>query len=73
MTISVRLNDEDSRLFKKYAELNNMTISELVRQAIMERIEDEYDLNVYYEAMEEFKKNPITYTHEEVKRMLELD
>ena len=73
MTISVRLNDEDSRLFKKYAELNNMTISELVRQAIMERIEDEYDLNVYYEAMEEFKKNPITYTHEEVERMLELD
>ena len=73
MTISVRLNDEDSRLFRKYAEINNMTISELVRQAIMERIEDEYDLKAYYEAMEEFKKNPVTYTHEEVKRMLELD
>ncbi len=73
MTISVRLNDEDSKLFKKYAEMNNMTISELVRQAIMERIEDEYDLNLYHEAMEEFKKNPVTYTHEEVKRMLELD
>jgi len=73
MTISVRLNDEDSRLFRKYAELNNMTISELVRQAIIERIEDEYDLKAYYEAMEEFKKNPVTYTHEEVKRMLELD
>lgn len=73
MTISVRLNDEDSVLFRKYAEMNNMTISDLVRQAIMERIEDEYDLKVYYEAMAEFEKNPVTYTHEEVKRMLELD
>ncbi len=73
MTISVRLNEEDSRLFRKYAEMNNMTLSDLVRQAIMERIEDEYDLKIYYEAMEEFKKNPVTYTHEEVKKMLELD
>lgn len=73
MTISVRLSEEDSRLFKKYAEMNNMTMSELVRQAIMERIEEEYDLKIYYEAMEEFKKDPVTYTHEEVKRMLELD
>ena len=53
--------------------MNNMTLSDLVRQAIMERIEDEYDLKIYYEAMEEFKKNPVTYTHEEVKKMLELD
>ncbi len=73
MTISVRLSDEDSQLFRKYAEMNNMSISELVRQAVMERIEDEYDLKAYYEAMDEFNKNSVTYTHEEVKRMLELD
>ncbi len=73
MAISVRLSDEDSQLFRKYAEINNMTISELVRQAVMERIEDEYDLKAYYEAMDEFNKNSVTYTHEEVKRMLELD
>lgn len=73
MTISVRLTDEDSRLFKKYAEMNNMTISDLVRQAILERIEDEYDLQLYYEAAEEFKNNPVTYSHEEAKKLLELD
>lgn len=43
MTISLRLNKADSILFKKYAELNGITVSELVRRSVIERIEDEYD------------------------------
>lgn len=73
MTISIRLNEEDAKLIKSYAKLNKTTISEFVRNAIMEKIEDEYDLDCYYKAMEEFKKNPKTYTHEEVKRMLNIE
>lgn len=72
MTISVRLNDKDTELIKAYAEMNGISLSDLVRKAIMEKIEDEYDLKCYYEAMEEYKKNPKTYTHEEVKKMMEL-
>lgn len=73
MTISLRLNDEDSMLIKKYAELNGLTVSELVRQSVFERIEDEHDIKAYEKAMAEYKANPLTYSHEEVKRMLELD
>ncbi len=73
MTISIRLNEEDAKLIKSYAELNKTTISEFVRNAIMEKIEDEYDLKCYEKAMKEYKKNPVTYTHEEVAKMLELD
>ena len=73
MTISVRLSDEDTELIKAYAEMNNITISDLVRNAIMERIEDEYDLKCYYEAKKEYDKNKKTYSHEEVKRILKLD
>lgn len=72
MTISVRLSDKDTELIKAYAEMNGISLSDLVRKAIMEKIEDEYDLKCYYEAMEEYKKNPKTYTHEEVKEMMEL-
>lgn len=72
MTISVRLNDKDTDLIKAYAKLNNISISDLVRNAIIEKIEDEYDLECYYKAMEEFKKNPKTYTTKEVKQMMEL-
>ena len=72
MTISVRLSDKDTELVKAYAEMNNISLSDLVRNAVLEKIEDEYDLKVYYEAMEEYKKNPKTYTHEEVKEMMRI-
>ena len=73
MTISVRLSDKDTELIKAYADMNNMSLSELVRKAILEKIEDEYDLKAYYEAMEEYKKNPTTYNLEEVEKELGLD
>ena len=44
MTISLRLNEADSMLFKKYAEMNGISVSELVRRSVLEHIEEEYDL-----------------------------
>lgn len=70
MTISVRLSDKDTELIKKYADINNISLSDLIRNAVLEKIENEYDLKCYYEAMEEYKKNPKTYTMEEVKKEL---
>ena len=72
MTISIRLNEEDAKLIKSYAELNKTTISEFVRNAIMEKIEDEYDFKCYYKSKKEFDENPKTYTLEEVKKELGL-
>lgn len=72
MTISVRLNEEDTELIKAYAEINKISVSDMVRNAILEKIEDEYDLKAYKKAMEEYKKNPKTYTLEEVKKELGL-
>ena len=72
MTISVRLNEEDTALFKSYAALNNITLSELVRNAVMEKIEEEFDLKCYEEAIKEYRENPKTYTLEEVERELGL-
>ena len=73
MTISVRLSEEDTKLIKAYAEMNNTTLSYLIRNAIIEKIEDEYDLKCYEKAIEEYKKNPVTYTHEQVAQLLELE
>ncbi len=72
MTISLRLNDADTMLFKKYAELNGISVSELVRRSVLEHIEDEYDLKAYEQAMEEYKANPVTYSLDEVERELGL-
>lgn len=72
MTISVRLSEKDTELIKAYAEMNNISLSDLVRNALLEKIEDEFDLKCYEKAMEEYKKNPKTYTMEEVKKELGL-
>lgn len=73
MTISVRLSDKDTELIKAYAEINNISLSDLIRNAVLEKIEDEYDLKCYEKAIREYKKNPVTYSHEEVAKILELE
>ena len=73
MSISLRLTKEDAELFKRYAEFNNVSLSEMIRQAVLEKIEDEYDLKCYEEAMEEYRKNPTTYTLDEVARMIGIE
>ena len=72
MTISLRLSDEDSLLIKKYAELNRLSVSDLIRQTVMERIETEYDLEMFDKAMAEYKKNPVTYSLADVEKELGL-
>jgi len=72
MTISVRLNDDDTRLMKLYAEMNNISLSDLIRTAVTEKIEDEYDLECYENAIKKYEENPKTYTLDEVKKELGL-
>lgn len=68
MAISVRFSEQDEAIVKAYANLNNISLSDFIRNAVLEKIEDEYDLKVYEKAMEEHRKNPVTYTLDEVER-----
>ena len=72
MTLSLRLSDEDATLIRRYADMNGMTVSELVRRRVIERIEDEFDLKLYEKAMADFKADPVTYTLNEVESELGL-
>ena len=69
--ISLRFQPEDEKLIKDYAAFNNTSVSEFMRQAALERIEDEYDLKTFREAMAEFQKDPVTYSHEDAWKMIE--
>lgn len=73
MTISVRLNEKDTELIKAYADMNNISLSDLIRNAVMEKIEDEYDLKRYDEALKKYKENPKTYSLDEVEKELGLN
>lgn len=73
MTISIRLNAEDEKLIRQYAADKGKSVSSIVRDAVLERIEDEYDLRMAEAALEEFEKNPVTYSHAEVKKMFGIE
>ena len=70
MAVSLRLSEQDEKLIRTYAETHNVSISDFARRAMFEKIEDEIDLQAWHKAMEEHKKDPTTYTHEEVGKML---
>lgn len=72
MAISLRLSNSETELIKSYAKLHGVTISDLFRQAVLDKIEDELDLQAYNKSMEEFRKDPTTYTQEEVEKELGL-
>ncbi len=70
-TISIRLNDKDDMLIRKYAELHNMDLSSFIRQAVIEKIEDEYDLTLFNKVWDE-DKNQERISHDDLKRDLGL-
>ncbi|MBQ1300607.1 MAG: CopG family transcriptional regulator [Erysipelotrichaceae bacterium] len=72
MTISLRFSEEDTKLIEDYARANNLNVPDFIRQAVIEKIEDEIDLTVYRRALDESKKNPKTYTLDEVEKELAL-
>lgn len=72
MTISLRLSERDGDLFKRYADMNGISVSELVRQSVLSRIEDEFDLQLYDQALAEYRKNPVTYSLADVEKELGL-
>lgn len=66
MSISMRVNDKEKKLIQEFANFYGMSVSEYIRYIVMEKIEDEYDLKCAEEAHEEFLKDPVTYTLDEV-------
>ena len=72
MNVSFSLNEADAVLVRNYAKVHGVSIADLFRQSVMERIEDEADRRAYQAAMAEYRANPVTYSHEEVGRMLGL-
>lgn len=70
-TISLRLNDKDDTLIRKYAELHKQDLSTFIRQAVIEKIEDEYDLTLFDKVWEE-EKNQEKLSHQDLKKELGL-
>lgn len=56
MAFSIRLTEQEKNLATSYAQLQGVSVGEAFKQALFERIEDEYDLTVAREALAEYER-----------------
>lgn len=70
MVVSIRMSEEERKLADAYAKLNGLSLSDVIKKTLFEKIEDEYDIVLADEALKEYKKNPKTYSLEEMKKEL---
>lgn len=50
-TMTVRMSEQDAELVRRFAQFEGVTISDFARTAILEKIEDSYDLQELREAI----------------------
>ncbi len=68
MTISLRLSPDDAQLIRDYARLHGISVSEFMRRAALEKIEDELDVRAAEKAYAEYLADPATYTLDEIEK-----
>jgi RHH-type transcriptional regulator, rel operon repressor / antitoxin RelB len=70
MVLSIRFTDEEVNVLKKFAALEGISVSELIRSSVFEKIEDVLDLGLVEEGIKQYQKDKKTYSLSEVKKLL---
>ena len=69
-TMTMRIDDADAAIIRKYAKFEGKTISDFIRDAVFEKIEDQEDLETLRVAIAE--DDGTRYSHEQVLKELGL-
>lgn len=71
--VSLRVTEQEKSWMESYAKVQGVNLSDAVKEAFFEKLEDEYDLKTIREHEEEKAKGDMRYySHEEIGRMLGL-
>ena len=71
-TYTFELNEADRKFAEAYVEEIGLTLGEFAKETMLEAIEDIMDARAADKAWAEYEADPVTYTHEEVGKMLVL-
>ena len=63
-TMTMRIDDVDAEIVRKYAKFEGKTISDFIRDAVFEKIEDQEDLSTLRSAIAE--DDGTRYSHDQV-------
>jgi len=66
MAISLRLTKKEEKLIKDYAKANNITVSALLRNAVLEKIEANIDIEIYDKAIAEHLEEDTSISYDEM-------
>ena len=69
VAFSIRLTEAEDRLARSYAVLHGISVGEAFRNALFEKIEDEYYISVADVAYGKYLETPKSYSHDEVLKM----
>ena len=70
MVVSLCLSEHETKILSRYAEIHNISITDVLRSSALEKIEDEMDQIAYDKAYAEYLQNPVTYTLDDVERII---
>ena len=70
-TISLRMNDDETKLLRDYVSVNNLNMSKFIRDLVLDKIEDDLSLDEERILKSSWKsKHEKKYDHTEVWKML---
>lgn len=71
--LSIRLSDVEYNALEKYAKTKSISMNKAMKQAFFEKLEDEFDIELFDSAYAEYLKDSTTYSLEEAKKLLNFD
>ena len=73
-SVSVRLNDDEYKLIHDYVKINNLNLSQFIREVVLDHIEDDLKMSKEFTekilAAKEEVRNGKVYTFEEARKEL---
>ena len=70
MKVSFEINDKAYERMEDFAAEKDISVSEFIRRALLERLEDEEDIRAADKAMADYRANPISSPASEVYERL---
>jgi hypothetical protein len=69
--VSLRVSSEEKTWMESYASVLGISLSDAIKEAFFQKMEDEYDLEVIQEyEIEKAKGGTTLYTHNQIKKEL---
>ena len=60
-TLTISLSKADKEIIANYAQSNGISVAQLIKEAALDRIEDDVDLESYRKAIKEYYDSPEAY------------